>query len=190
MDDLAVLRPVPSMVALTAALTADATAPRWAVGVGFVVRVSLRAMSPVLPMAIRCLLSARRPAAIAGLVVAVVIDAVERHVCGTLAHVSEEVLKEKPSLADTDAPASIARPLGHGFIAAASAHSAPTLVSGGASGAVLLPSQLKRPAFLPALVVGDAPAASLGNAVAVINRAFSHVRIVPLLARRTCEWYV
>src|SRR4051812_15268100 len=104
-------------------------------------------------MAVQCLLAIGRPAAVARLVVAVVVDAVERPVRRPLPHVAEEVLEGIPALADRDASPAVALVAGGVRGVAAVAHRAPRGVRPRALACRLVAVLLQRAVAKPGLVL-------------------------------------
>ena len=85
-------------------------------------------LAAVLPPVARLLLEGR-PATVALLVVAVVVDAVQREPGRAFSHVVEEVLETVPALADGDTPTAVAWPVAARWTAAPLQHARPRVVS-------------------------------------------------------------
>ena len=78
--------------------------------------------------AIRVLLRARRPSAVAGFVIAVIVDAVECHSGRSFSHISSEVLELQPAFADSYSATAVKRVGGVPGVEATRDHPAPGTV--------------------------------------------------------------
>jgi hypothetical protein len=80
--------------------------------------------------AVSVLLNVSGPSAIFWAVVSIIIDAIKALTCRPLSHVSKEVFKVFPALANLYSTASVVRPARHSWVSAPSEHACPNAIGG------------------------------------------------------------